>query len=665
MTEPRAYTPNHLAEKILRSRSALEGERKQVTVLFVDVKDSMRLAERVGAEAWHRVLDRFFALLTDAIHRFEGTVNQYTGDGVMALFGAPLAHEDHAQRACHAALRIREEMRGFAQELRRSSKLRFAVRVGLNSGEVIVGAIGDDLRMDYTAQGHTVGLAARMQQSAGTGRIYLTGDTAALVSEYFELEAVGRLRVKGVRGQVRAYELRGPGAVATRIEASRARGFSRFVGRAEELARLDGALERASAGQGQVLTVIGAPGLGKSRLCEHAVTRWRAQGLSITEARCPSHGRALPFAALRELLHSFTGCAREASDPARRKRVRSHLRRLRSASGDDQALVFEFLGLTGDGAKPLGSRARRDRLFALVCGLVQERSAREPTVVAVDDVQWIDAESEQFLSHLADAVGWTRTLLLLNARPEYGPPWLSLSYSETLALPPLGEEDSARLLADLLGDGADLAPLRALVAARAAGNPLFAEEIVQSLVEQGALERSPGGARLLRPVAEISIPPNVQSLIGARIDSLPAPAKHALQLASVIGKRFHERELRAVLEEDAESLVPALRALQAADLIHPESTEPAAPFTFNHPLTQEVAYALQLQETRAERHAKVARALESVHADRLGEQASLLAHHWDAAGKRAEASRWRRLAALRVTNIRPRRKEQTGHEERR
>src|SRR5262245_37754098 len=242
MTQPRAYTPKHLADKILRSKSALEGERKQVTVLFVDVKDSMRLASRMDPEAWHRILDRFFALLADAIHRFEGTINQYTGDGVMALFGAPIAHEDHAQRACHAALAICADMREFAAELRRANGFRFGVRVGLNSGEVIVGAIGDDLRMDYTAQGHTVGLAARMQQSAAPGRVNLTGNTAALVAEYFELEPIGKVRVKGVREGVKTFALVGEGSARSRIEASRARGFSRFVGREEEKRALERAL---------------------------------------------------------------------------------------------------------------------------------------------------------------------------------------------------------------------------------------------------------------------------------------------------------------------------------------------------------------------------------------------------------------------------------------
>jgi class 3 adenylate cyclase len=654
MTEPRTYTPNHLAEKILRSKSALEGERKQVTVLFVDVKDSMRLAARVDPEAWHRILDRFFALLADAIHRFEGTINQYTGDGVMALFGAPIAHEDHAQRACHAALAIGEQMRDFAVELRRETGLRFSVRVGLNSGEVIVGAIGDDLRMDYTAQGHTVGLAARMQQSAAAGRTYLTGDTAALVAEYFELEPVGKVRVKGVRGLVKTFALVGASSARSRIQASRARGFSRFVGREPEVEALERALARAAESDGRVVCVVGAPGLGKSRLCHDSVSRWRAQKIAVAEAHCPAHGRALGFAVLRDLLRSFFGISPGERPAVSRKQVRTHLKRLRSAGEQDHALVLNFLGLAHpkDELPALPPAARRDRLFALACGLVQAQSAREPTVLLLDDVQWIDPESEAFLARLADAVGFTRTLLLLNARPEYEAPWMSASHCERIELAPLSAEASDSLLRDLVGADPALAEVCAMVNERAAGNPLFAEEIVQALVEQGALARERNGMRLVREIAEIRIPATVQSLLTARIDSLPVGAKRALQLAAVAGKRFAEPLLRAVLADDAAALPEALRALQRADLIHPED---ASHFAFKHPLTQEVAYASQLQEVRAARHEAVARALQALHEERLGEHADLLAHHWEAAGKRAEARRWRHLAALRVTNIQLRR----------
>lgn len=683
---PRSYTPNHLVEKILGSRSALEGERKHVTVFFVDVKESMQLAERVDPEEWHRIMDGFFAVLADGIHRFEGTINQFTGDGAMPLFGAPIAHEDHAQRACHAALYLREQVRLYAQELKRTHDLTFAVRMGLNSGEVIVGTIGDDLRMDYTAQGHTVGLAARMQQIADVGGIYLTEHTGTLVASFFELEAVGRIRIKGAREPVRTFALVATRPIRNRLEASRARGFSRFVGRADESAALEAALSRAVAGHGQVVGVVGSAGVGKSRLCQEAVDRWRAEGMAVAVAHCPAHAKSLPAVVLLDLLRSFFGVVPDERATISRRRIRTRLRALHRGLDAELPLLLDCLNLPDPKRPlpPLDARTRRERLFALVCRLVQTRSAKEPTVLLVDDVHWIDEESNAFLEQLVEAVGWTRTLLLLNFRPEYSAAWMRVSYYQQVPLAPLGGDATEALLNELLGDDPSLSAVAALIRERAEGNPFFIEEIVQALVDQGVLvsERRArrGGARdekapvrLASPLTEVRIPATVQSLLAARIDSLPEFAKHVLHAAAVIGKQFSEPVLQLALRTDAAAtdsqpgaavaphpyndaeLAAALSALQRADLIHPEMSETRAAYAFKHPLTQEVAYHSQLQEVRARKHEAVARAVEVVHADRLGEHAALLAHHWTAANKRYEAQLWRGRAALRVTTIQVRR----------
>src|SRR6059058_5628991 len=318
---PRDYTPRHLAEKILGSRAALEGERKQVTVLFADVKGSMDLAEQLDPEEWHRILDRFFQLLAEGVHRFEGTVNQYTGDGVMALFGAPIAHEDHAQRACWAALHLCNEVRRYADELRTARGLNFAVRLGINSGEVVVGRIGDDLRMDYTALGHTVGLAARMEQLAEPGKVFLTEHTARLVAGFFTLRDLGESAVKGVGAPLRVYELEGVGALRTRLDVARARGFSRFVGRTAEMASLEAALGRAVAGTGQVIGVVAEAGVGKSRLCHEFTERARAQGIAVYDAHCVAHGKMIPFLPVLELLRGYFGITDQDGDEAARRKV--------------------------------------------------------------------------------------------------------------------------------------------------------------------------------------------------------------------------------------------------------------------------------------------------------------------------------------------------------
>src|SRR5215470_851031 len=303
--DPRSYTPKHLAEKILTSRSALEGERKQVTVLFADLKGSMDLGEKVDPEEWYRIMDRFFQILSDGVHRFEGTVDKFTGDGIMAIFGAPIAHEDHARRACYAALHLKEELRRYAEELKRTRGLSFAVRMGLNSGEVVVGTIGDDLKMVYTAHGNTVGLAQRMEQLATPDQVYLTENSAKLVSGFFRLRDLGPFGLKGVSAPVRVYELEGVGALHTPLEVSRSRGFSRFVGRGAELTSLEMALSWALEGNGQVVGIVGEPGVGKSRLCQEFVEQCQGRGISVYGGHGVSHGKAIPYLPILELFRGF------------------------------------------------------------------------------------------------------------------------------------------------------------------------------------------------------------------------------------------------------------------------------------------------------------------------------------------------------------------------
>src|SRR5262245_49781426 len=421
---PASYTPKHLADRILTSRAALEGERKQVTVLFADVKGSMDLQEGLDPEEWHRIMDRFFAIMTDGVHRFEGTINQYTGDGIMALFGAPIAHEDHAQRACYAALHLRDELQRYADELRRTRSLSFSVRMGLNSGEVVVGKIGDDLRMDYTAQGFAVGLAARMEQLADPGSTYLTEHTAALVTGFFRLRPLGRFTVKGVRDPIDVYALDGVGPLRTRLDAARARGFSRFVGRDDEMAALDTWCTRAVEGPGQVVGVVAEPGVGKSRLCYEILQRPRLRGITVHEARCVAHGRRSPFLPLLELLRSFFGITEHDGEEEARRKVAGTVLLLDPQLTGSLPLLLDFLGVAdAEQPPPLDPEVRQRRLFALLTTLVEIHSRRHPTVMLIEDLHWIDGASAEFLAPLITAIPRTRALLLLNFRPEYRVPW--------------------------------------------------------------------------------------------------------------------------------------------------------------------------------------------------------------------------------------------------
>jgi class 3 adenylate cyclase len=667
--EIRSYTPRHLAERILRTRSALEGERKQVTVLFADVKESMHLAEQIDPERWHLIMNRFFAILSDGVHRFEGTINQFTGDGIMALFGAPIAHEDHAQRACHAALYLTEELRRYSQDLRREHGFDFSVRMGMNSGEVVVGKIGDDLRMDYTAQGHTVGLAARMEQIAEAGSVYLAEATAKLVAGFFELEDLGAFRLKGVHEALRVHALRGVGRLRTRLDAARARGFARFVGRDAEMEALEAALHSAVSGRGGVVGVAGVPGVGKSRLCHEFVQRCEARGVRVFDAHCPPHARNLPLLPVRDLLRSFVGVRPDDEPQVAREKAAGCLLLLDRGFEQGLGLVFEFLGVPDGGMRPHGldpATAEHALLELFVSALVQ-RAAREPAVFFVDDVHWADNATNEFLARLAAAIMRTRALLLLNFRPDYSEHTIARSSYVRLPLQALASDAVDALLHELLGDHPSVAQVAGLIRDRAQGNPFFVEEAVRSLFDRGRLVRGEPGAAaqeampLLARVAEdVEIPATVQALIAARIDRLPEESKEVIQLAAVIGREFSQAVLSGVVDEvsgkrpSAAALIETLSELQRLEFIDPD---PAGDYTFRHSLLRDVAYGAQLSDRRVRAHAAVARALEKVHEEHVGLLASLIAHHWELAGKRTLAWRWRRRAALRVTHIQVKRPE--------
>ena len=644
--DTRSYTPRHLAEKILTTRSALEGERKHLSILFVDVVDSMTLAEKLGAEEWHRVLDRVFEILAAAIHAVEGTINQFTGDGVMALFGAPIAHEDHARRACQAALAAREDLRAYAETLRPRG-VELAVRMGINSDEVVIGKIGDDLRMDYTAQGQSVGLAARVQQLAAPGTVLVTENTARLVEGFCLLSDAGLRSVKGVTAPVRVLELSAMGPARSRLDAAGRRGLTRLVGRDAELTWLEGVLARSIKSDGQVVGVVGEAGIGKSRLCLEFARRSRARGVALYEVHCPAHAVTVPRFAIRDLLRSFLGLTQTDEVEAMRQRVAEQLGALDASLADAVPLALDVLGVAAESS----SRTTMD-LAGFMRRLLRSRSAAQPTLVLIDDAHWLDPASHDLVRELAAAVRGTRSLLLTNFRPEYRPAWTGGSHYHQLALSPLGAEAARELLHELLGSHGALGELADSILERTGGNPFFTEEVVQALVGAGSLVGERGAYRLTAPVEALALPATVQALLASRIDRLNEVAKNVLQAAAVIGKQFDEPLLREASGVAApRELDAALADLEDLDFIRPAGFSPHPEYAFKHPLMADVAYRSQLGERRGALHAAVAAALEKLHGDRLGEYASLIAHHWEASGRRFEAARWKRRAALNVANI--------------
>ena len=644
---PRDYTPKHLADKILQSKSALEGERKQVTVLFADVKGSMELAEQLDPEEWHAILDRFFAILTDGVHRFEGTVNQYTGDGIMALFGAPIAHEDHAQRACYAALHLRDEIACYATEVKREHGVGFSTRMGINSGEVVVGAIGDDLRMDYTAQGHTVGLAQRMESLAEPNFCYLTASTATLAGGYFKLDDLGEFRVKGVTEPVRVHRLAGVGDALSRFDRSRAKGLSRFVGRAADLRTLDDAVDQTDAGNGQVVGIMAEAGTGKSRLCFEFLERCRARGMKVFEGRAVAHGRNIPFLPILEVYRSYFGITLQDDDRTAREKIAGRMVVLDQRFAESLPLLYDFLGVS-DPQHPLprlDPEVRQRQLIGIMREVIRTLNEVRPTVTMIEDLHWLDDASAEFIEHMVDARAGTRNLLLLNFRPEFRAEWMQKSWYRQIPLTPLGRDAIAELLADLLGKDPSLAGLATPIHERTRGNPFFTEEIAQTLIESGHLQGERGAYKLVTPIDRIEVPATVQAILAARIDRLPEREKLLLQVASVIGKDFPEPLLAAVAELANDELKAALAALRRAEFIHEQAIYPVVEYSFKHPLTQEVALGSLLKERRRRVHAAVASAIEQQGTAHLDERAAEIAQHWAEAGDAAHAARWYRRAA--------------------
>lgn len=640
--EPRSYTPKHLVGRILNSGAAMQGERKHVTVLFADIKGSTALARQAGAETWHRVLDKFFSILTGAVHKYEGTVNQYTGDGIMALFGAPIAHEDHALRACHAALAMHQDLRAYADELRLKQGLNLSMRVGLNSGEVVVGAIGDDLRMDYTARGHVVNLAARMESMAEPGRIYLTRYTQTLVDGYFSLRDLGDIEVKGLEEAVRVYALEGLGELQTRLDVSRRRGLSRFIGRGNEFAQLEQALESAKQGDGQVVAVSGNAGIGKSRLCDEFLQSCEQRGITVHRCHCVPYANAMPYFPVQALFRSDFGIRdSDSADEARRK-VAGTVLMAEDASREKLQIVLEFLGIADPDqpALQLSAAQRMERLVEMAQKAIA--GLREPCVVLVDDLHWADSGSEDFFEKLAEAVADTPTLLLFNHRPDYVFEWLWKLSDIEIVLHALGDAELKELLLELLGDDESLTELRQHILQRAGGNPYFVEEAVRSLAETGQLEGVQGAYIAAAPLADLKMPETVHAILAARIDRLEPQHKAVLQVAAVIGKEFTEERLVRVSDLESEATVEALRALEEAGFVHPEGMGKEAGIVFCHPLMQEAAYTSQLGEQRERIHANLAEQIEGEFEDGLvpDERSVLLAHHWRKAKRPIKAAHW-------------------------
>jgi class 3 adenylate cyclase len=617
-------------------------ERKHITVLFADVAGSMDLQEQLDAEVWAQIMGRFVAILVEGVRKFGGTVDKFTGDGIMALFGAPVAQEDHARRACHAAWHLTRAIGEYSVALRQQQGVELHVRLGLNSGEVVVGRVGDDVTLDPTALGHTVGLAQRMEAMAEPGKAYLTEHTARLVEGWFHLEGLGPTPVKGAREPARVYALGAPLASPVPRTAR-----APLVGRDREVAVLEDALAMAEEGHAQVVGVVGEAGVGKSRLCEEFATSAAARGNTVRRTAGVSHGQDVPLLPILSLLRSYFGIT-DADVPAgARAQISRRLLALDPALEEGLPVLFDFLEVAErrHPSPQLSASARLRRIFEMLRRITALRTERETLALIIEDLHWFDAQSVAFLERLIESFPGSRTLVVTNFRPEFSAPWMRHSYYRQLALRPLQDEAVGQLLSRLLGEDASIAPVVSCVVSRTGGNPFFVEEMVRAFIEDGTLTGSPGNFRLARSLNEEKLPATVQAVLASRIDRLPSTQKSVLQTAAVLGRTFSAAVLAKMTAASEEDLDDDLAALCGAELVQQDPAASEPEFRFWHPLTQHVAYGTLLSERRARLHAAAAYAIADLGPERADERAALVAWHFERAGDALETARWNARAA--------------------
>jgi len=644
-SQPQSYTPQFLADKILTTRSTIEGERKLVTVLFADVANYTSISEKLDPEEVHQIMDGCFKVLMDEIHRYEGTIDKFTGDGVMALFGAPVAHEDHAQRACYAALAIQRAIKEYGEKVEKECGVEFKMRVGLNSGPVIVGSVGNDLRMDYTAIGDTTNLASRMESMAKPTTVLVSADTHRMARDFFKFESLGKVEVKGKEEPVEAYMLIEAGEVETRFEAAVAKGLTKFVGRQREMEALKEAFEKARSGSGQVVGVLGEAGVGKSRIILELRGALRKKEHTYLEGRCLHYGGYMAYLPFLDILRSYFDIKEGEREFVIKKKMAEKITQIDENLEGILPPLHEILSLKVEDEEylKLEPPQKREKTFEAIRDLLIRVSQNKPLILAIEDLHWVDRTSEELLTYL---IGWlanAHILLIFLYRPEYTHQWSSKSYYSQVGVDQLSTRTSAELVQSILEGGEVVPELRELILSRAAGNPLFVEEFTHTLLENGSIQKKDHQYMLSIKASEIQVPDTIQGIIAARMDRLEDNLKRTMQVASVIGRDFAYRILQTITGM-REELKSYLLDLQGLEFIYEKSLFPELEYIFKHALTQEVAYNSLLLKRRKEIHERIGKAIEELYADRLEEFYEMLAYDYSRSENLEKAYQYLKLS---------------------
>jgi class 3 adenylate cyclase/tetratricopeptide (TPR) repeat protein len=615
-----------------------EAERKTVTAVFADIKGSTELMADLDPEEARAIIDPALKLMIDAVSRYDGYVVQSTGDGIFALFGAPVAHEDHPQRALYASLAMQENLRRYSATLAAQSVAPIEIRVGVNTGEVVVRSIQTAQgRTEYTPIGHSTNLASRVQTVAASGSIAVTEAMRRLCEGYFTFRQLEPTRVKGVSDPVNVYELTGVGPLRTRLQVSVRRGLSKFVGSETESTQLSRALELAKSGRGQIVAAVGEPGVGKSRLFYEFHSLGHQECLAL-EAVAVAHGKASAYLTLIDLLKNYFDIPPEEDAVRRREKIGRKVLALGQALEDTLPYLYALLEVAerDDTLPRIDPEVRRRRTLDAVKRLLLRESLNQPLILTIEDLHWIDEGSLSLVNLLADSIATARVLIVVNYRPEFTHNWGNKTYYSQLRIDPLGTQGGDELLNALLDESPELTPLKRAIIEKTGGNPFFMEEIVKELFEQGALLRN-GSIKLAKSLSTIQIPSTVQAVLASRIDRLPPMGKDLLQTLAVIGKEFSLKLITEVSAKSHDELQRPLSQLQTAEFIYEQPAASDIAYVFKHALSQQVAYGSILVERRKFLHERTARLLEAQFREAIEAQPELVARHYTEAGLAAQA----------------------------
>ncbi|MGW8178151.1 MAG: ATP-binding protein, partial [bacterium] len=644
-----------MTEKILSQRDKLEGERKQVTVMFCDMEGFTQFTERLGPEETYSIMDEIYEILIHKVHDYEGTVNEMTGDGIMALFGAPIALEDAPQRAIRTGLAIQQEMARFSDKMKqeREDIPSLRMRVGIHTGPVVVGTLGNDLRVEFKAVGDTVNLASRMEGLADPGSIYVTEDTFKLTEGLFRFEALGEKEIKGKEEPIKVYRAIAPSASGTRFDVSTERGLAPFVGRERELELLLDGFERSRSCRGQAFSIISEAGVGKSRLLYEFRKAMASEDVTFLDGRCLSYSRGVAYHPFIDILKSNFDIQEDDGDFEIKEKVKKGLRILEADEASTLPYLLELLAVKDSGIQKvvMTPEERKDRINEALKRIVLKGSEIRLLIMAFEDLHWIDKSSEYHLKHLLESIPRARVLLIFTYRPEFIHTWGAKSYHSQVILNRLSNRESLMMISHLLGTEEFDKDLEEFILEKTEGIPFFIEEMIKSLKDLKIIDKKNNKYYLARDIRDMTIPSTIQDVIMARVDSLSDKSKRFLQTASVVGREFSYELIRRVTGISQEELLSHVSILKNSELLYERGIYPQSTYLFKHALTQEVAYNGLLLKRRKEIHEEIGEALEALYPDRLEEHYELLAYHYTRSANKDKAVEYLDMANQKAANL--------------